>query len=416
MAAPNHRPKPVLPSLPPLTIALAVMALAAPPAAPAIEITDATFATDGDRTPIALQTHGDTVHMVTIDNMRAGHGQGENLIHWQRRLGEADWRSSPRFPDHHPGMLSLLPLGDDDTLFLYVDRRDERRRRVHLQRVQGERETSLFEFSDNSGVLNPTIDRLDDGRLLVLIPDRTATSVRRFLVDDGGDGHQRLDDIATPRPGARIYQRLRDGDRLLVPLAVVGELLMLEIDLADHDHQLRSIDTFTSASNEPPRNMRLFPMPEHDRIVLVYLRPAEFSDRQGRRGEATGLVGEIVLRVLDRDFDTVAETILAGQEAGRAATHNLAVAMPEPGRLVLGHTEVDRIHLRHLTGEPGNYVGGFVSEWRIGSDARADRVRQLELDPFFATRLAPLPDGSLMMAGNRAIPGAPLVVSRLALR
>jgi hypothetical protein len=357
-----------------------------------------------------------TLHLTTVENMRFGHGQGENFTHWRRNDGEKPWRKQPLFPDHNPGMTCMMPLGADSNLFLYVDRKDENNRRVFLARVDGGRQRVLFEFSGGRGVLNPQMDLLADGRLHLLIPDRTGLQVRRLLVDAQTGDSQRLPDVVMPRAGARIYGRLVDGNRLIVPVSVIHEMLVLTIDLDDHRVALHSIDRFTSASGEPPRMTSIFPLADSGHYALVYLRPAAFSDRVGKQGPATGLLGEIVVNVVDaKTFASIGKTVIAGLQSEAAATHNLDALQTGPREFLLAHTEVKRIHQRHLTGAYENYVGGFLTHWTIDAQGRPVRKAEHRLPPFFSTRLTPLGEGSAALVCNEARLGDPLHLYRIRL-
>ncbi len=360
-----------------------------------------------------LVLHQQTQFFYFVENMRHGHGQGERFTLWQRGIEESDWQARPLFRNHHPGMVSLLPLDDGSYLFLYVDRKDESDRSVHLVRVD-EEPVTLFSFQDNRGVLNPAMDMLPCGALHVLIPDRTGRTVRRFLIDLARGDAERLPDIETPRGGARIYSRYLQGNRLIVPLAVTEQLHLLVIDVTDHRHELRQLESFPSHSGEPPRNMALSFSEELDQFLLVYLRPAEFSDRSGRQGPRTGLVGQIVLRTLTSDtLEPIATTVIGGFSAAEAATHNFTSQPLGSRDVVLATTTVDRIHVRHLTGRYENYTGAWLTRWRVNSDGRAERVAKREIEPFYSANMVAAGDGQLLFSYNLARPGAPRVIARV---
>ena len=358
-----------------------------------------------------VAVHRDTLYFYFVENMRHGAGQGENFTLWRRGPDETQWRERPLFREHHPGMVSMLPMEDGRLLFLYVDRKDERSRSVHLVRVEDEEETSLFTFADNRGVLNPAMDLLPGGTLHVLIPDRTGRSVRRFLVDPLTGDERRLPDVETPRGGARIYGRLLEEGRLIVPLAVTHELLLLVIDLDDYSVEMHSLDRFTSKSSEPPRNIAIYRLDEPDLYALVYLRPAEFSDRGGREGPRTGLVGEVVLRTVDPDsLESAGSTVIGGFSPERASTHNIAAAQVGPRDVLLAFTTVDRIHVRHLTGRYENYTGAALARWRVGPDGTATRVAEVEIGPFYYPNMVSAGDGRALFSYNKARPGSERVI------
>lgn len=347
----------------------------------------------------------------TIQNMVIGAGYGDQFTLWRRRDGESAWRSDRYFPDHSPSMAEILPLDDGSTLVLYTDRRDERRRRVFLHRVGPGDARQLFDFAaDTTGVLNPQLVKLDDRRVLVLIPDRNSgVDTRRFLVDLDAGTHERLPDIPMPAPGGRLFEMLRDGDRLIVPHSMIHRLDILTIDLPTGSHSLHQVDSFTSVCGEPPRSTCIFKLEDSGQYALVYLRPAAFSDRVGKRGPPTGLLGEIVLNVVDaQTLTSVRQTVIAGFRAEAAATHNMAAVQTGPREFVLAHAEVDRIHQRHLTGENKNYVGGFITRWRIGSDGSPELLERCAVPPFYGTRMAADDAGGARLICRQAGEGDPL--------
>ncbi len=365
--------------------------------------------------------HGNTMYFTFIENIRHGHGYGENFTLWRRDLGENAWEKRPLFPEHQPGMSSLLPLDDSDLLFMYVNRVEEENRRVHLVRVEEDTEIPLFELgqereSGNPGVLNPRMDLMSDGNLHLLIPDRTDRFVRRFIVDPETGQEQRLSDIETPRVGARIYGRLMENDRLLVPLAVVNELLLLVIDLTDHSYEVHSLDTFTSKSNEPPRSISMYRLENPDQYLVSYFRPAAFSDRSGRQGERTGLVGEVVLRVLETDsFETVESTVIAGFTPEKASTHNVPRTQVGPRDFLFAFTTVDRIHVRHLTGRYENYTGASMSRWHIRADGTPEIIFEEDLSPFYSASLQTMDDGKILFTYKDATSGASRILDLMEL-
>lgn len=347
----------------------------------------------------------------TIQNMVIGAGHGDQFTLWRRRDGEPEWRTERHFPDHSPSMADVLPLDDGSTLVLYTDRRNEPRRRVFLHHVGEGGVRQLFDFAtDSQGVLNPQLTRLDDRRVLVLIPDRNAgVDTRRFLVDLDAGTHERLPDIPMPARGGRLYETLRDGNRLIVPHSMIHRLDILAIDLPTGDHSLHEVDAFTSVSGEPPRGTCIFKLQDSGQYALVYLRPAAFSDRVGKQGPPTGLLGEIVLNVVDaRTLASVRRTVIAGFRAEAAATHNMAAVQTGPREFVLAHAEVDRIHQRHLTGEHKNYVGGFITRWRIGPDGSPELLERCELPPFYGTRMVADDAGGARLVCRQSGEGDPL--------
>ena len=355
------------------------------------------------------------LHITTVENMVTGAGQGENFTHWRRRDGRTVWIKQALFPAHHPGMPEFLVL-DGAVLILYVDRQDEQNRRVWLQRVVDGEVVPLFDFADGTrGVLNPAMDLLPDGTLLVLVPNRVGRETRRFIIDPVTGDAQRLDDITMPARGARIFDRLIVGNRLLAPVSVIEELLLLEIDLTDHSYRLhRRLDAFDSIAREPPRNTGIVALPDGEPLALVYLRPAAFSDRTGRRGPATGLIGEIVVNVIETNaFRSLRNTVIAGHTAETAATHNMAIAQTGPRTFLLAHSEVDRIHQRHLTGEHKNYVGGYITHWRIGEDGTPERLSRQDIHPFYGTRMVPDGAGGAHLVCAAARDGEPLHYYRI---
>lgn len=360
---------------------------------------------------------GNEMSFYTLSNIRFGHGQGENFTLWRRRAGSSDWERSPvPLPEGHmPGMISNLRLDDETTLYLYVDRRGAEH--LYLQRVDGDGAMqTLFDLpkgGEFKRFLNPHMDRMLDGRIHVLLPDRNDVVVRRLIVDPVTGAHERLPDIRMPRTGARIYDRLMVGTRLFIPVSVIDEMFMLAVDLDDHSIEMHSIDQFSSPSGEPPRNTSIFRLQATDEIAVFYLRPASFSDRPGRHGPRTGLVGEHVCTVVCAEtFKVKNSTVIAGFEAEAAATHNYDVAQVDKREFLFAHTEVDRIHQRHLTGDYENYVGSFLTHWKIdesGTPVEMGR-RRLPFISFFT--LAASVDGNAILLCNEARQDDPLFMYR----
>ncbi len=352
-----------------------------------------------------------TLH--TLSNIRFGHGQGDDFTLWRRSAGDDNWERSPLpFPeDHRPGMISTLTLDDDSTLYLYVDRAG--REHLYLQRVSGDGTLrTLFDLprgGEFRRFLNPRMDRMRDGRVHLLLPDRAGSEVRRFIVDPDTAAHERLPDIRMPRRGARIYDRYQVGSRLIVPVSVSGELLFLDIDLDAHAVRSQSLDRFSH--DEPPRNTSIFALEDTDEVVLFYLRPASFSSR-GR----TGLLGEFVCAVVDAEtFDVRSSNVIAGFEAEAAATHNHDVIQVGPREFLFAHTEVDRVHERHRSGRYENYVGTFVTRWKIDEQAHPTELGRREL-PFISFMTLAYGEGrQAILLGNDAREGDPLFLYRFEL-
>jgi hypothetical protein len=358
---------------------------------------------------------GDAEHLLIVADMRFGHGDGKNLTHWHRSSPTGPWQKRLLFPSHRPGMARMLLLKDGSFLVLYVDREDEENRRVFLQRVSGERTEELFQYSAGRGVLNPQMDLLPNGRLHLLIPDRTSVEVRRFVLDLTTRRVERLADIIMPAPGARIYDRLVHGDRLVVPISINDEMQIAFIGLNDHQPSLRSVDRFQSAGNEPPRMTTALWLPDRNLYGLVYMRPASFTDRHGVKGPRTGTLGEIVFNLIDQSGRSQRAYILAGHEARRASTHNIATLPLDGPRLLLAHTEVDRVHQRVLDGDYANYMGGFVTLFELDPQNEPVARQQLKLPSFFSTHLARRSDGTVLLLCNEARPGNPLHLYQLRL-
>jgi len=357
-----------------------------------------------------------TLHLHTVENVRHGHGQGENFTHWKRADGSKQWHKQLLFTQHMPGMATILPLGDDSTIFLYVDRQDESNRVVYIKRVDGNTVTQLFTLRDGNGVLNPHVDLLDNGQLYVLIPDRTGYIVRRFIVNAQTGEHKRLQDIRMPQRGARIYDRLIRGSQMIVPVAVIHELFLVVINLKDHTHEMYSLDTFTSASNEPPRNMEILTFEDFNRYGILYLRPASFSDRAGRRGAATGLLGEIVIdQVCMDEFKSMSKTVISGFMAEEASTHNYSALQVGPRDVLFANTLVDRIHQRHLTTEYKNYVRGQLTHWHLDDAGEFVKKAERTMEPFWGTKLLMGEGGQVFFFYNHARPGDALMLERLKL-
>ncbi len=359
-----------------------------------------------------VSVRGNETAFYTLSNIRFGRGQGEDLTRWHRREGTEEWTRKPvPLPaDHLPGMISTLRLDNGAALYLYVDRQDERRRRIYLQAVTPDGSLrTLFTFAGGRGVLNPRMDLMPDGKLHLLLPDRTAREVRRFIVDPGTGTEERLSDVRLPRRGARIYGRLVRNETLIVPVSVIDELLLLVINLEDQQYQIHSVDRFQSPSGEPPRGTAIYALPETGQLALFYLRPARFSDRSGRHGPRTGLVGEHVCNVIDSEtFESLATTVMAGFAAEAAATHNRSIAHAGGRDFLFAHTEVDRIHQRHLTGAYENYVGSYVTRWHIDSAGNARTAARQDIPFMSFFTLATDGNGHAILLCNEAREGDPL--------
>ncbi len=363
----------------------------------------------GDHCQTAIWQAGE-LHVGTVQNMVIGGGQGDHFTHWRRRDGETSWRKHTYFPDHSPSMARILPLADGAALVLYTDRRVNTNRRVFLQRVENGESRQLFDFADGGmGLLNAQMEWLADGRLFVLIPNRVGVDTRRFIVEVGSGAHESLAGIRMPGSGGRIYGILRDGSRLIVPHSIIHKLEILAVNLDDHSHSLHEVDAFTSIAGEPPRETRIFKLADTNQYALVYLRPAAFSDRTGKQGPPTGLVGELVVNVVDaKSCRSVRRTVIAGFQAEAAATHNLGAAQTGPREFVLAHSEVERIHQRHLTGENKNYVGGFISRWRIDANGVPHLLERCQVPPFYGTEMTADEAGNAYLVCRQAGDGDPL--------
>jgi hypothetical protein len=359
---------------------------------------------------------GEAEHLLIVEDMRFGHGDGKNLTHWHRSTSNEPWKKRLLFPSHRPGMARMLLLEDRSFLVLYVDREDEENRRVFLQRVSEERTEELFQYSAGRGVLNPQMDLLPNGLLHLLIPDRTSVEVRRFVIDLATRRFERLADIIMPKSGARIYDRLVHDGHLVVPISINNEMQIAFIALDDHQPSLRSVDRFESAGNEPPRMTTAMWLPDRNLYAFVYMRPARFTDRYGAKGPRTGTLGEIVLNLVDQSGHHQRSHILAGHEARRASTHNIATLPLDGPRLLLAHTEVDRVHERVISGEYANYMGGFVTLFELDPQNQLVAPQQLMLPPFFSTHLARRADGTVLLLCNEASPGNPLYLYHLRLQ
>ncbi len=365
----------------------------------------------------AVLSQDNGIRFYTLSNIRFGHGQGEDFSQWHRTAGTRDWEISPvPLPEKHmPGMISKLRLDDETTLYLYVDRRDAEH--LYLQRVDGDGAMqTLFDLprgGEFKRFLNPHMDRMPDGRIHVLLPDRNDVVVRRFIVDPVTKARERLPDIRMPRTGARIYDRLVVGTRLFIPVSVIDEMFILAVDLDDYSVEMHSIDRFSSPSGEPPRNTSIFRLQATGEFVLFYLRPARFSDRTGRHGPPTGLAGEHVCTVVCAEtFRVKNSTVIAGLKAEAAATHNRAVARIGEQEFLFAHTEVDRIHQRHLTGAYENYVGSFLTRWKIDQDGTTVELGRREIPPMSFFTVASNGKGDAILLCNEARQDDPLFMYR----
>ncbi len=360
----------------------------------------------------------DRLLFTTTENIRPGHGDGENFAIWEKTDGQAPVRQYDNLlGTQNPGMVTLLEHSNGELHALYVDRQDPGQPKVNLIVLRDGVAVNLFHFDHTDGnVLNPVMTEMPDGRIFILIPDRDPGHpvVRRFVVDLDPVQDHRLPDMPMPSYGARIWGMHQEGNRLIVPIGLVERLVIAVIDYSDFSYQLHTVDSFPSKSSEPPRNIAIFPLENPAQIVLGYLRPAPFSDRHGVEGPATGLLGSLVLHTVDAvTFESVALETIAGFHAERAATHNFAYAQIGPRDILLAHTEVDRIHQRHLTGEYANYVGGFLSAWRLDAQGLATQRAQTEIEPNWFGRFVKDVNGQWLFIYNVAEPGDALKIDRV---
>ena len=352
------------------------------------------------------------LYLSTVTHMVHGAGQGRNLLLWRRSLDNGPWRLTPIRPERMPAMISILPREDHpgETLFLYVDRRDEADRVVYLERFteDGGME-EVFRYANGSGVLNPIAAPAPGGSILHLfIPDRTDTYIRWFKAHLGEDRVERLDDIPMPQRGARLYDYHVEGSRLILPTAVVRELHLLAVDLDTGAYEMKRIDEAESPDNQPPRNMTIHAFPEKNLYLITYLRPTEFSNRP-----ETGLVGEVVANAVCMErLESVQRTVIGGFRAEEAATHHIASAKVAEDAFVAAYTTVDEVHQRHLTGEFENYAAGHVDRWRLSGDGALTAQAQHEMEPFWHAGLATDGKGNLYMLYNSATEESPKWLKR----
>lgn len=354
----------------------------------------------------------DSLYLGTITHMAYGSGQGHNLLFWRRPLEGGTWTLTPIRPERMPGMISVLPREGrhGETLFLYVDRQDEAERVVYLERFTEEHGLEeVFEYSNGAGVLNPVaIPAPDTPALHVLIPDRTDTYIRWFVIDRDTNEAERLDDIPMPRTGARLYDYHVEGARLILPTAVSRELHLLVIDLETAEYEMKHLDTAESPDNQPPRNMTIHPFHEQGLYVITYLRPTSFSDRP-----RTGLVGEVVAHAVCMErLTSVEHTVIGGFNAEGAATHHINSAKISEDAFVMAHTTVDEVHQRHVTGEYENFVSGHVNRWRLTPDGGITAQAENDMEPFEHPGLVAPGDGMLYMVYNTATEESPKWLKR----
>lgn len=97
---------------------------------------------------------------------------------------------------------------------------------------------------------------------------------------------ERLPNINLPTSGARLYDLLYDEGRIIVPIAIAQQLHLGIIDTEKLTIDIRLLDSFTSPDRMPPRSINIFKYENLGVYVIVYLRPASFSNRP-----RTGLLG-----------------------------------------------------------------------------------------------------------------------------
>lgn len=145
-------------------------------------------------------------------------------------------------------------------------------------------------------------------------------------------------------------------------------------------------------------------MEESQELVLVYMRPAPFSNR-GR----TGLLGEIVCAVVcARSLEVKTSTVIAGFEAERAATHQHDMIQVGSREFIYAHTEVDRVHERHKSGRYENYVGSYITRWQIDENNKPIEVGRRKLPDTAFFDLAGNAQGNVILLANDAKEDYPL--------
>lgn len=187
---------------------------------------------------------------------------------------------------------------------------------------------------------------------------------------------ERLPNISLPTSGARLYDLIYDEGRIIVPIAISGQLHLGVIDTETLTISTQLLDKFTSPDRMPPRSINIFKYEGLGLYVIVYLKPAAFSNRP-----RTGLVGQVVVKTLDAaDFKELSTTVIAGFNGHEAVTHYMKSEKLNEEMFVVAYTCVDEIHHFHLTGVHDRYVSSHLAVCQVDPSGNVQLIAKEDTD------------------------------------
>lgn len=351
----------------------------------------------------ALEIIDGRLHMLLTTNVSPDTGTGTGLQYWTRPLDSDTWEKHEFLSDRIIGMANIVSdqLYTDDLFFIFNDRTMETWRYAIMLRFDGTDVRKVFELDQSQGqVLNPQAISSRDGYIHIFVPDRTSSGkdgIKWWRMNIETEKLERLQDISLPTSGARLYDLIYDRGRIIVPIAIAQQLHLGIIDTEKLTIDIRLLDSFTSPDKMPPRSINIFKYESLGVYVIVYLRPAAFSNRP-----RTGLLGETVVKVLDADtFQSLSTKVIAGPSAKEAVTHYMKSEKLNDRMFAVAYTYVDEVHYFHLTGVHDRYVSSHLTVWEVDETGQ---IRLVAKDSTDQTRwdqvLARVDDQSFLFTYN----------------
>ncbi|HHX02002.1 MAG TPA: hypothetical protein GX739_04940 [Firmicutes bacterium] len=342
------------------------------------------------------------LHMLLTTNVTPATGTGQGLQYWTKHLDSDNWEKYEFLPDRIIGMANIVsdPTYTDDLFFIFNDRTNESFRYAIMERFDGASMRRVFELDQSEGqVLNPQAISSQDGYIHIFVPDRTSSGrdgIKWWRMNITTEELERLQDISLPTSGARLYDLIYDEGRIIVPIAIAQQLHLGIIDTEKLTITTQLLDKFTSPDRMPPRSINIFKYEHLGMYLLVYLRPTAFSNRP-----RTGLVGEVVVKVLDADFKDLSTTVIGGFNTHEAVTHYMKSEKLNDRMFAVAFTNVDEIHHFHLTGVHDRYVTSHLTVWEINESGK---IRLVAKDTTDQTRwdqvIARVDDQSFLFTYN----------------
>lgn len=348
-----------------------------------------------------------SLHMLLTTDVTPATGTGRGLQYWTKPLDSPTWEKHEFLPDRIIGMANIVsdPLYTDDLFFIFNDRTWEDWRYAVMARFDGSSLHTVFELDQSEGqVLNPQAISSRDGYIHIFVPDRTSSGkdgIKWWRMNIETEELERLPNINLPTSGARLYDLLYDEGRIIVPIAIAQQLHLGIIDTEKLTIDIRLLDSFTSPDRMPPRSINIFKYENLGVYVIVYLRPASFSNRP-----RTGLLGETVAKVLDAEsFKSLSTTVIAGFNAKEAVTHYMKSEKLNDRMFAVAYTYVDEVHHFHLTGVHDRYVSSHLAVWEVDATGK---IRLVAIESTDQTRwdqvLARIDDETLLFTYNSTTP------------